>query len=234
MSFTTDLLGTVEEAVQRLLPSLRGQDTIGGRLTYRDPSGLAGLAAVDGSEQPVPVKVSGATDAREGDRVSLIRTGGYWTVVGVLSMGGMGEASTRGAASGSDTKSDAAYEDLPVVAVTAFRKLHAATAVRVAVQVSMYSTAATTKAMLGVRITGTVATDGSAYDSGDVDVLPTAYLFNAANDHRPVAGAIRHVGMPPGDYSVQIRWKRISGSGTLTVDTNDGFLVEVDEIRRQG
>lgn len=231
--FRAELLGMVEETVRRMLPSLRGQDTALGTLVYRDPTGLAGRAVFDGSEIAVAVKVSGALDTRDGDRVALIRTGGYWTAVAALTMGGMGEANRRGAPTGTATKDTVAYSDLTVIQSVPFAKLHTTTAVRVAATLSAYSTVATTHMRLGVVVTGNAYVDGSTQTSGDVDL--TNFIFNTANQHVPgIGGAARIINLPPGDYSAQIRWRRPSGTGVLTVDTNDWFTFEVDEIRRQG
>ncbi|GAA2516626.1 hypothetical protein Ahu01nite_098020 [Winogradskya humida] len=233
IGFSTGLIAVIQEQVRKLAPLFRGQDSAQGILVYRDASGLNGTAIFDGSEVEVPVRISGVLDTRRGQKVALLRTGAVWSVVGVLSMGGMGEANRRGGVTGSVTKADGAYADIGGIPSTSFAKLHATSAVRIGVVISLFSTVATTKVEIGARITGTAWQDGTAYDSGYVNLLAAPYLFNAANDHRQLVGMVRQVGMPPGDYSVVLGWRRNSGSGTLTIDTNDCWTVEVDEIRRQ-
>lgn len=229
--FRAELLSMVEETVRRMLPSLRGQDTALGTLVYRDATGLAGLVQFDGDDQALPVKISGAVDTRTQDRVALVRTGAYWMVVGTLSMGGMAEASRRGII-GADSTSSTSYATLGSIPATSFQKLHTATALRIGIGMSAYSTATATPMRIGARITGT-SFEGVSYDSGDMDVKH--FNFNESNSHRDFSGVIRTFdnGIPPGDYSLAVRWRRVSGSGTITTDSNDWYWVEIDEIRRQ-
>jgi hypothetical protein len=73
---------------------------------------------------------------------------------------------------------------------------------------SCYVSAAATQPGLGVAIGGT-----------DYDI--TQMIVNPINTHMPIVGARAISGVPAGAYTPTVRFKRISGTGTTTIDTGD-------------
>lgn len=76
----------------------------------------------------------------------------------------------------------------------------------------------------------TIVRFGVTLDGGATDDDLSQILFEAANIHKHMTGVgILHDGDPPGPYTVQIRWMRYSGAGTLTMDANDVIWFEAQE-----
>jgi len=65
-----------------------------------------------------------------------------------------------------------------------------------------------------------------------VDYLVAHLYFNPTATHLPVSGVsiIGYGVLAAGTYTVTPRWKRLSGTGTMTVDTNDMFMFTLKEI----
>lgn len=229
---TDQLQGMINATIARVVPGLvRGNDTALGTLVDRDVDGTTGRATFDPSSNPVPVKISGGLEVFEGDRVGMVRTGGFWMVVGCLSVRGMGETSVRGVGLSTGTTTSAVMADAAAITtLTGFRKFYSATSVKIQLMTGIRSTAIATIVELAARVTGTVY-DGSAYDSGDLVV--TRFVFNSVNVHFQIGGEIRLTTVQPGTYDVTPRWRLATGTATLTIDPNDYYNLQADEIRRQ-
>ena len=121
--------------------------------------------------------------------------------------------------SAADTTTAAAYADMagPPASFT-FHKHYDDSRIKVTMQVGCYSDQANTDVRFGVRINGV-----------DYDVCK--FYFNTANQHHMTAGTVYVPGgIPAGSYTVQGRWYRLGGAGTLTRDANDTVSICADEV----
>lgn len=119
-----------------------------------------------------------------------------------------------------DTTTAAAYEDLgtPLSSFT-FVKLSTATAIKVEMTITCFCSVAT----------GTVVRFGVQINGSDYDVAQ--FYFNNTGEHLQVAGVRRIPGIPAGTYTVQPRWYRQAGTGTLATDTSDWLTVHATEVQ---
>jgi hypothetical protein len=87
----------------------------------------------------------------------------------------------------------------------------------VELSLSLYSTVNATVVKLGVNV--------NSADS-DVSIMP----INTANAHETMpTGAVRIAGLGAGTYTVKARALRVSGTGTVTIDTNDTVTMVIQE-----
>lgn len=87
--------------------------------------------------------------------------------------------------------------------------------------------------MPGFYITGAVAGVDFGVLINGVDYLVTSQNQSnvALNNHVQLAGAIKTSNaLPAGTYTVQQRWRRLSGAGTITRDLNDLTTMVVREV----
>lgn len=100
-----------------------------------------------------------------------------------------------------------------------FAKIAAAADSDLIVQVSLacYATVAPTVVKIGVNVNGV---------DTDVSLMP----INTANAHTALpTGAARITGLAAGTYTVKVRALRVSGTGTVTIDTNDTVTMVIQE-----
>lgn len=118
-----------------------------------------------------------------------------------------------------DTTTSATYVNLAATSSMTFTKLHGSTALELALHATSFSSATGTVTRFAVRI-----------DSVDYDVCQL--FWNVANSHAQTSGVAK-VGsgvVAAGSYTVQGRWRRVSGTGTLTRDTGDWLSMQVSEV----
>lgn len=124
----------------------------------------------------------------------------------------------------SDTCTSVTYEDLGTAASSfTFVKLSADTALMVTFGLIFYSNTNTAVARLGVNIS-------SVSGGADYDIVPS-YPFGATSQQQCVFMARRITGLAAGTYTVQPRWLRVSGTGTLTTDNNGGISIQAVEVQ---
>jgi hypothetical protein len=201
-------------------------------LVYRNPASPDGLALLeDGSSNPVPVKIYGGVVADEGDRVGVILIGSLLYVVGSYRENGLGEAATRSRYTTTHTTTSGTSVEIGEATLpAAVIKRRDATALSIRGFTTCYSSNATTGPQTEMALTMRV----QAVDPGNTYNIVHSlggFFFNLANTHLPVVGHNRVV-PPAGQYLVSLMWRRDQGTGTLTVDANDYWGIEVDEIRR--
>jgi hypothetical protein len=121
-------------------------------------------------------------------------------------------------ACGAGTHNTTSYASLPATSSFSFTKLHSSTALLIDFHLSMYSTLAATVIRLGVLV-----------NSVDYDVAN--FYFNEASAHRQISGASRITGIAAGTYTIQARWRQVSGTGVLTVDGNDWISLQALEVQ---
>jgi hypothetical protein len=120
--------------------------------------------------------------------------------------------------SGSLTTTSASYADVDGANMElSITKIFSGTDLIIDLRVSCFPTAATTDFQFGVS-------DGST----DYDVL--FHRFDTTG-RRNIAGIARITGLSPAVYTFRLRWKRVSGSGTLSMTTNDRVSMTIQEVQ---
>lgn len=121
--------------------------------------------------------------------------------------------------SGTDTTTSGTFVNMAGTgSVTSFNfsKLYANTRIRADVHCSAYATGAAADFEVAVRINAT-----------DYVVFKEAVLLNT---RLPYSGVRFISSVPVGNYTVQMRWRRSGGSGTLTRDTANWMSVACSEV----
>lgn len=160
-----------------------------------------------------------------GDRVFLLPVGTTYLIAGAvdagagnfLSRSGIPHSVNLNGANAGATTTSATYVDMTGVLVTITKK-RADTVLRISGCFDSYVTVASTETRFGVRVNA-------------VDYDLKNLFFNPASQHLPSGGAeIIIPGLAAGSYTVQGRWRRVSGTGTLTRNGNDWYsLTAIEE-----
>jgi hypothetical protein len=198
-----------------------------GTCVQRDNAGPGALVQFDPSSLAVPVKVLGNVVLRAGMRCTLTKYATEWIVTGAFAAPSLGyvNAFVFGPST-PETLTSAAFVDLTSIAPLSFTKYHDNTTLELTTSVAGYSTVASTTCRWGLRFTQT---------SGSIPYTPADQQLNyiywsVANAHffstvtHPIAP------IPAGDYSVQMRWKRTLGTGTVTTSSDDLYSITVREV----
>jgi hypothetical protein len=219
--YNDDLIRLVDQRIRAALVTTRAVGTVVDRAT----SGFTCSVVLDGSTVAVPAKMFGWSRLEENDRVALMMFGSDWVVVGSYDDRGLGEASRRGAFAPNTTTS-ASYVDADSSAVVTFTKVKDATALRMILDATLWTTAINTEAEIGLRVS-----DGASFN---VDYTLASLYINPAGQHVQLAGISHAIGVPAATYTISLRWRRAQGTGTLTVGTDDIYCMMAEEIRRAG
>lgn len=199
-----------------------------GTCVTRATTGPAADVIYDGSTVAMPVKVLGSVFLRPGDRCVLDLYGTDWVVTGSFTAQGFGESSKQsfGPVAGTGSLSSSTFLDLSEIGPMIFDKAFDNTYVRMALSASAYITSGTPPAMVqfGFRVT---PVDANGYTATDHSL--TSILLDSATGHASGYYSVRATGLPAGRYSIQLRWRRSSGTALIKVDGNDVFSLEVDE-----
>jgi hypothetical protein len=149
--------------------------------------------------------------------VGIFRAGQRPTAARLNAIANSSYTSTT-ALSGSTTTASGSYVDMPTGSTLAgFTKHHADTALLVYMDVNWVSAGSgNTFARFAVQISG-----------ADYDV--SGGVVTEVSSWQSKAGFVRIAGLPAGTYTIQGRWRRSSGSGTLTA--NDWFSLLVVEAQ---
>lgn len=132
------------------------------------------------------------------------------------SQNGVNDAATT---SGNNDTTSATYVDLAgtgSVTSFSFTKRYAATRIKITMMCSGFAVTSTSGVEIGVRINGV-----------DYKVAHGSYVLN---ERQPVMGVEYISGVAAGTYTVQGRWLRQSGTGTLRRDTNDWLTIVAEEV----
>jgi hypothetical protein len=118
------------------------------------------------------------------------------------------------------TQNLTSYADMPATSSMTFVKAATATAILVHMNVVWFTTVTVTAGMFGVRI------NGVDYDVGKL-------MINEANVYRQFAGLakIPAAAVPAGAYTMQMRWRQHTGTGTLTVAADSWWSMSATEVR---
>lgn len=116
----------------------------------------------------------------------------------------------------SGTTTSASYVNVPGTSSLAYTKKTSASKLVLTLNVSYWATAANTSTRLGLRV-----------DTTDYDC--TNFFFNTNSLHMQVSCTIVLSGISAGSKTIQARWKRMSGTGTLSMDSGDWTNITVIE-----
>ena len=131
---------------------------------------------------------------------------GFTTIVSAI---GRGAAISNTPSSGTTTSATPA--NIPGTSSFSFTKKLAGTKLIVAMGLVSFSTAIDTTLGLGALI-------------GGVDTTITQFRHSTANEYRQAFGVNQISGLAAGAYTVQGRWFRVGGAGTLTLTTVETWL----------
>jgi hypothetical protein len=149
-----------------------------------------------------------------GDIIEASDNNDFETRVGLLEAMG---ASVLNTTSGGGSTTSSSYVDLPSSSVTTVAKASDSTRLLVYLRATFWSSGTSTQAQFGVQAAGT------DYDVG--------YMYQDTANIRLAASGIRVLsGIAAGNVTVQGRWKRPSGTGTLNMTTTDHINIVAIEI----
>jgi hypothetical protein len=217
-----DLIALIDQRIRAAQQMTRAAGTCVDRAT----TGPDANVIFDGSTVAMPVKVLGSVFLQNGDRCVLEKFGSNWVVTGSWAAVGLGGASLNQACQtpGISTTSST-YSDVSQISGFTFTKLFDETFVRIGMTTSCFSTATSTRARFAMLLTP----DDSSSTYVPTDYATTQMHFNVANQHMSAYGLTRRFDIPAGTYTCQTRWRRISGTGSISADDADLFHLEVDE-----
>lgn len=132
----------------------------------------------------------------------------------VQNEGGLGNLTLGGGSTNVAT-----YGDIPGSTSFSFQKLYSSTQTKLRVWLSVTARVDVTftNSGWGVRVNGT-----------DYDVAHNE--FGTTSAHQCISGGIFITGVPAGTYTVQGRYKRDGGTGSIFVDNNDRLTVLMAEV----
>jgi hypothetical protein len=151
------------------------------------------------------------------------QTPGKITVDGVVVAASQDGVSAAAVTSGNDSTTSASYANLAGTGSQtsfSFTKRYGSSDTRIKVNLAasfFLNVAASTKVSFGVLINGT-----------DTEIV--AVLCNPISTHTHISATGYITGVQAGTYTVQGRWKRVSGAGTPTRDTNDWLTITAEEV----
>jgi hypothetical protein len=221
VSLDADMIALIDQRVRSL-----GQTTrAAGTCVDRDTTGPGGQVVFDGSTVAMPVKVLGHVYVQPGFRCVLDKYGSDWVVTGSFAGQGLGELN-RVVFGSTNTTTSSTFIDFTDMGPSTFTKGYDLTLVRMAITAACFVTVAgNTSARFGMRLTP--QDPGSTYTAQDY-TLPLLF-HNNVSSHQSAYYTIRALSIPAGAYTVQMRWRRSGGTGTINVDGNDVFVLEMDE-----
>lgn len=119
---------------------------------------------------------------------------------------------------GSSTTTSSSFADTATGSSVSFTKVDGASRIRVDFHATCYVTAFSGVVEFAVRINGT-------------DYAVVKMNVQTTSVHKQLSGVAVISSIGAGTYTVQGRWRRVSGSGTVTVDANDWLSFAVAEIQ---
>lgn len=202
------------------------RDKATGTCVTRATTGPAADVTFDGSTVAMPVKVLGTVFIRPGDRCILDLYGTEWIVTGSFSSLGFGEAAKtgNGPSGGTGALTSSSYVDLTEITPLRFEKTFDNTVVRISMGVTMRSTSAPYSSRFGLRCT---PLDGQTYTPSDYVLNFISFLDTSQRLGSTFSTKVTD--MPAGAYSCQVRWRRVSASGSGLLDSGDVYFLEMDE-----
>jgi hypothetical protein len=222
MSLDADLVQLIDQRIR----ANSSREKASGTCSQRDLTGPGAQVTFDGSTVAMPVKVLGHVMLQPGDRCVLDKYGSDWIVTGSFSTYGLGfiDGLYFGPAV-DETTTSATFVDLVAIAPLTFNKVYDYTHVRMRTTCSGSASVAGTGARYGLRFTPQDA--GSSYTP--VDYSTSFVWFSGTAQDLSTWAGFTNFAIPAGEYSVQMRWRRTSGTGILTADNSNEFMIEIAE-----
>jgi hypothetical protein len=126
---------------------------------------------------------------------------------------------TLSALCGAGTTTSASYANMAATSSTNLTKASAATRLRIEFACTTFvTTTGSTVTQFGVLVNGT-----------DYDI--SRMFFNPVSTHLACPTGVVYIsGLAANIWTVQARWKRVSGTGTCTTDVNDWITIDVQEV----
>lgn len=222
MPLPLDMLQAIDDRVRSGERNVTAMGTVVER-TFDDNAQVV----FDGSQGPVPVKVSGDVEAYPGDRVGLVKFGRWWIVV--VSMAKRWPADNGATLTPTTGYSTGAFSfaDVPEIGAFPFVKRWNATRVKSHIDATAKSSAGLS-AEWAFKFTS---------DMGSLEV-PVAWLYyDLTTLHLPACGTKYTlgaatwdgVGLPAGEYQVQMRWRSPHG-GNINISADDRISGSCAEV----
>jgi len=121
-------------------------------------------------------------------------------------------------ATGAGTSTSASYANITATPSSfSFTKYGTNSRLRAQIAFDSFSTVLGTKMSVAVQILGT-------------DYELKQHWHTNANLYTAAVSVAYISGLPAGTYTVQVRWSRVSGTGTLTTDANGWIACSVSEV----
>lgn len=160
---------------------------------------------------------------RVGDNVAMVRQGSTWLVLGATASGD-GTNSLPGIAgynniAGTGTTTSASFADMPGATTFAFAKRTTSSLVRVDFGTTFFVAGAQAGVEFGVRMNA-IDTAISRY----LDTLTINVRLSAP------AGQLYLTGIPAGDQTITLRWRRVRGTGTVSQNGDDWLSFAAMEV----
>lgn len=168
--------------------------------------------------------VMGSYVPAPGDTVTMIRQNSSWLIIGANATGNASSntsANINSAASVATTTS-AGFVNVAGANIL-FSKRLTSTKLRVDASLSLFTSLANTGFSFGFDV---LRPDNSLVIRANF----VSGLLNVASDHKFVSAQDYYTIVPAGDFNLQLLWRRDSGLGTLTRDTNDWNSIMVSEM----
>lgn len=116
------------------------------------------------------------------------------------------------------TTTSGTYANMPATSSVNLTKASANTRLRIEFACTTFVTVASTIVQFGVLVNST-----------DYDI--SRLFFNPASTHQACPTGVVYIsGLAANIWTVQARWRRVSGTGTVTTDANDWVTLDVQEV----
>lgn len=178
------------------------------------------MVTLDGSSVAIPCKCAGNVNAFENDRVVLVLSGDWWTVVGVFNRrwtSHQGKSLYQAAG----TTTSQSFGDVPTPVSVTFQKMFDATRIYVQIQAGAFCTATPCETEWAAIV------DAPNYAATEwlVTSIPHTGAFSreSSTDWRFISG------INAGTYTVTAKWRRKSGTGTSSTDGVEKVALSVME-----
>lgn len=196
-----------------------------GTVTSRETATARAIVAFDGSSGiGQPVKCFDSVICDVGDRVGMAKIEGEWIIIGCYTLRTLGDEYTSVQFASSNTTTSSSFVDMPAGASLTILKIKDTTQFRIEIGMVGFTTVANTGFSVGANV---LSADGSI----NTDQLLYQRAWNAAFEHHDwTGGTTTALTLPGGSYTITGRWLRRSGTGTLTMNTDDGVWLKVKEV----
>lgn len=226
-----DYASSVLAVVDSRVAAGQTRNTKMGTVAARSPGALAGdpgaywaSVVFDGSSGTAqPVKCFESVIVAPGDRVGLVKYEGEWIITGNYTLRTLADVAMHTQLIVGTTTS-ATLVDVPSSPSLTLTKVRDATLLRIGLTISMYNVTATASVEMAVSV---VSFDAST----NYDEILFIQNLSVIGDRRNFTGWTTTAALPGNmGYTITGRWRRNTGSGTLSVDTFDAISISVREV----